>query len=81
MSDSFLDFFQLIVAVYLFYLAWKGNSQTFQLDTLSEEEQLRTRKKLRVLYLICGCIALSEFGISTLKNQMFTQAVSDSGAI
>ena len=81
MSDSFLNIFQLFIAIYLFYMAWKGDSTTFQIETLPKNDQLRTKRKLKILYVICGCIALSEFGVSILKNQMFAQTVSDSGTL
>ena len=62
-------------------MAWKGDSTTFQIETLPKDDQLRTKRKLKILYVICGCIALSEFGVSILKNQMFAQTVSDSGIL
>ena len=81
MSTAFLDSFQLVIALYLFYIAFKGDGQMYRLGNLSEDQQAQVKKPLRILYTICGIVALSEFGICSLMNQMFTKTVAESGAV
>ena len=63
MSTAFLDSFQLVIALYLFYIAFKGDGQMYRFGNLSEDQQAQVKKPLRILYTICGIVALSEFGI------------------
>ena len=81
MSTAFLDSFQLVIALYLFYIAFKGDGQMYRFGNLSEDQQAQVKKPLRILYTICGIVALSEFGICSLMNQMFTKTVAESGAV
>lgn len=79
MSSLFLDSFQLIVAVYLLYVAIKGSGTMYRFFDLPEREQPRVRKLLRTIYLICGLLALLDAGANMLQNSMFTQQVLESG--
>jgi len=79
LSSLFLDSFQLIVAVYLLYVAFKGSGTMYRFFDLPEREQPRVRKLLRTIYLICGLLALLDAGANMLQNSMFTQQVLESG--
>lgn len=81
MSTAFLDSFQLVIALYLFYIAFKGDGQMYRFGNLSEEQQAQVKKPLRIMYTICGFVALSEFGVSSLMSQMFTKTTAESGAV
>ncbi|MCD2493669.1 hypothetical protein LQE92_13745 [Lacrimispora sp. NSJ-141] len=81
MSTAFLDSFQLVIAVYLFYIAFKGKGQMYRFGNLSEEQQARVHKPLRILYTVGGFIALSEFGICALQSQMFTRSAGEGGSV
>ncbi len=81
MSTAFLDSFQLVIAIYLFYIAIKGDGQMYRFGNLSEEQQVKVKKPLRILYTVGGILALSEFGVCALQNQMFTREVAESGAV
>jgi hypothetical protein len=75
----FLDSFQLIVAVYLLYLAFKGKGQMYNFFDIPKSEQPRTHKLLRTAYLICGLLALLDAGANMLQNSMYTQQLLESG--
>ncbi|MEN6338916.1 MAG: hypothetical protein ABFD03_02185 [Clostridiaceae bacterium] len=79
MSSLFLDSFQLIVAVYLLYIAIKGSGTMYRFFDLPEQEQPRVHKLLRTVYLVCGLLALLDAGANMLQNSMFTQQVLESG--
>jgi hypothetical protein len=79
LSSLFLDSFQLIVAVYLLYIAIKGSGTMYRFFDLPEQEQPRVRKLLRTVYLVCGLLALLDAGANMLQNSMFTQQVLESG--
>ena len=79
MSTVFLDSFQLIVAVYLLYLAIKGKGKMYQFFDISQAEQPRVQKLLRKTYLICGLLALLDAGVNMLQNTMFTQNFLETG--
>ena len=81
MPTAFLDSFQLVVALYLFYVSIKGSGQMYRFFDISEEDQLRVRLPLRLIYAIGGCIALIESAVCMLQNQMFTQTVTDQGVV
>ena len=74
-----LDSFQLIVAIYLFYVAAKGSGTLYRFGDLPEEEELRIRPKLRLIYFSCGLIALAETGVCMLQNSMFSLVQNESG--
>jgi hypothetical protein len=79
MSTVFLDSFQLIVAVYLLYLAIKGKGKMYQFFDIPQSEQPRVQKLLRRTYLICGLLALLDAGVNMLQNTMFTQNILETG--
>ena len=81
MPTAFLDSFQLIVAVYLFYVSIKGSGQMYRFFDISEEDQMRVRLPLRLIYAIAGIIALVESAVCMLQNQMFTQTITENGVI
>ncbi len=75
-----LDSFQLIIAFYLFYVAAKGSGTLYRFGDLPEEEQLRVKPKLRLIYFSCGLIALVEAAVCMLQNSMFSLIQSESGS-
>lgn len=79
LSTVSLDSFQLIVAIYLFYVAIKGSGTLYRFGDLPEDEEIRIRPKLRLIYFSCGLIALAETGVCMLQNSMFTLVQSDQG--
>ena len=74
-----LDSFQLIIAIYLFYVAAKGSGTLYRFGDLSEEDQVLVRPKLRLIYFICGLIALAEAAICMVQNSMFTLVQNPDG--
>lgn len=79
MSTVFLDSFQLIVAVYLLYLAIKGKGKMYQFFDIPQADQPRVQKLLRTAYLVCGLLALLDAGANMLQNSMYTQNILESG--
>ena len=79
MPTGILDSFQLIVALYLFYIAIKGSGQMYRFGDMDEEAQALVRKPLRICYTISGFIALADFGVCCLQNSMFTRTVEEEG--
>ncbi len=79
MSTMFLDSFQLIVAIYLLYLAIKGQGKMYQFFDIPQAEQPRVQKLLRRTYLVCGLLALLDAGVNMLQNTMYTQNVLETG--
>lgn len=75
-STLLLDSFQLIVAIYLFYVAIKGEGQMYRFFDLSEKERPRVHKILRTCYFVCAFLALADAGVNMLQNTMFTQTIS-----
>ncbi len=74
MSTVYLDSFQLIVAVYLLYVAIKGNGQLYRFFDLSDRYRAFVRRPLRITYAFCGLISLADFGVSSLQSRMYTQS-------
>ena len=58
-SAAALDSFQLIVALYLFYVAIKGSGTMYRFFDLPEEYQHKTRTPLRIIYAACGVSAVT----------------------
>ena len=79
MSTVFLDSFQLIVAVYLLYLAIMGKGKMYQFFDIPQSDQPRVHKLLRTSYLVCGLLALLDAGANMLQNTMFTQNILETG--
>ena len=76
MDNSFFDFFQLMLAVYLFYAAFNKNGSLYDFPGVPEEVAADMRPKLKTMFLCAGSVALLDGIISFLKNRMFT-AVTD----
>ena len=79
MPTGILDSFQLVVGLYLFYVAIKGSGQMYRFGDMDEKTQLQIRKTLRCLYAVGGTLALAEFGLCALQNSMFTRTADESG--
>lgn len=80
MNNTFFDFFQLMLAAYLFYAAFNKNGSLYDFPNVSEERMAIIRPKLRNLFLTMGSIALLDGLISFLKNRMFTLTVTEAGS-
>ena len=72
MNNSFFDFFQLMLAVYLFYAAFNKNGSLYDFPGVPEEVAADMRPKLKAMFLSAGSIALLDGLISFLKTRMFT---------
>ena len=81
MTTASLDSFQLIIGLYLLYVAIKGHGQMYRFGDLSEAAQERVRRPLRLLYLAAALVALGEFGVCSLQNSMFTRSVLEDGSV
>ena len=79
MPTGILDSFQIVVALYLFYVALKGSGQMYRFGDMDEATQLQIRTPLRILYALGGLIALAEFGVCCLQNNMFTRPADAAG--
>lgn len=78
-STAALDSFQLIVALYLFYLVIKGDGPMYRFFDLPEGIQCKVKRTLRIVYLICGFLALLDAGLCILRNSMFSVVTASSG--
>lgn len=72
MSHVSLDAFQLLIAVYLFYVAAKGSGTLYNFPEIPESRKETARRSLRKLYAAAGCVALLDGCVSMLQNSMFT---------
>ena len=72
MTNTALDAFQLLIAVYLFYTAIKGSGTLYNFPGIPKKKQETVRKNLRIIYIIGGCIALLDGAFAMLQNDMFT---------
>ena len=63
MPTGILDSFQIVVALYLFYIAFKGSGQMYRFGDMDEETQQQIRTPLRLLYAAGGLIALIELSL------------------
>ena len=79
MPNSFLDSFQLVIGLYLLYVAIKGTGQMYRFMDLTEEDQKRVQTPLRLLYALGALLALLEFGLCALQNSMFTRTAAEEG--
>lgn len=77
MNNSFFDFFQLMLAIYLFYAAFNKNGSLYEFPGVPEQVQAEMKPKLRAMFLGAGCIALLDSGISFLKSSMFTVVTTE----
>lgn len=76
-SNTFLDSFQLIVAIYLFYTAIRGDGSMYRFFDIPEKSQKRVLKPLRIIYFVCGLLALLDTALSALRVSMFTVTFSN----
>lgn len=81
MTTAHLDSFQLIVGLYLIYIAIKGSGQMYRFFDLSDHDQQRVKKPLRIIYCVCGLLALMDSGLCMLQNSMFTQTVTETTTV
>jgi hypothetical protein len=72
MGNNFFDFFQLMLAVYLFYAAFNKNGSLYEFPGVPEAIVADMKPKLKIMFLCAGSVALLDSGISFLKNRMFT---------
>ena len=80
-QNSLLDSFQLIVGLYLLYIAVKGKGQMYRFDNVPAERKDSVRAKLRVFYAAAAAVSLADFGISYLMNTMFTVSADGTQSI
>lgn len=66
MLTDFLNSFQLIVAGYLLWSAYKGEGDLFR------GADAEGKKKLRISYIVIAIVALLQTGITALRDRMFT---------
>lgn len=71
-QNSLLDSFQLVVGLYLVYVAVKGRGQMYRFENVPADRQASVRRKLRIFYAAAAAVSLADFGISSLMNTMFT---------
>ena len=58
-----LDSFQVIVGLYLIYVAVKGKGTLYNFHDIPEEGKARVLTRLRLVYALCGVLALAEAGL------------------
>lgn len=73
MSAALLDSFQLIVALYLLYVAIRGSGQLYRFADVPEEQRPKIHRLLRRIYAAGGLAALADAGVNALQNSMFTR--------
>ncbi len=76
---GFLDTFQLMIAGYLFYAAFKGNGNLYNYPGVPKEKRAGMRKNLRKFYFWGGIIALLDTAASMLQSAMFTVNYTETG--
>ena len=79
MGNSFFDFFQLMLAVYLFYAAFNTKGGLYEFPGVDEEVAESMRPKLKAMFLSAGCVALLDGAVSFLRTQMFTVTTAENG--
>lgn len=62
-TTATLDSFQLIIGLYLLYTAIRGKGTLYNFFDLSEEDQLRVKTPLRIIYGICAAICFAEVAV------------------
>lgn len=58
-----LDSFQLIVGLYLLFIAIRGSGTMYNFFDLKDEDRASIVRPLRITYAVCGVIALAEAGL------------------
>ena len=66
MNRVSLDAFQLLIAVYLFYVSIKGSGTLYNFPEIPKNKKESVRGHLRKLYAAAGCIALFDGMVSML---------------
>ena len=79
MGTGFIDSFQLIIGIYLLYMAVKGENLENRLSGTPDKNEVKEPAALRVLYIVGAVFALSDFGICMLRNKMFTVEAAQEG--
>ena len=79
MGSGFADSLQLLIGVYLLYMGIKGENLENKMSGVPDKNEVKEPKALRVLYIIGGIAALSDFGICMLRNNMFTAEQTEAG--
>ena len=79
MSRVSLDAFQLLIAVYLFYVAIKGSGTLYNFPEIPEKRREEVRQRLRKIFALCGVIALFDGCVSMLQNSMFSVEYTEAG--
>ena len=72
MGSGFVDSLQLIIGIYLLYMGLKGENLGNRLSGVPDRQEVKEPRALRMLYIIGGVFALSDFAICMLRNNMFT---------
>ena len=79
MGSGFVDSLQLIIGIYLLYMGLKGENLGNRLSGVPDRQEVKEPRALRVLYIIGGVFALSDFAICMLRNNMFTVEQTQTG--
>lgn len=79
MDHVSLDAFQLLIAVYLFYVAIKGSGTLYNFPTVPKKKQETVRQNLRKMYAAGGVISLLDGAASMLQNSMFSVEYTENG--
>ena len=56
-QNSLLDSFQLVVGLYLVYVAVKGRGQMYRFENVPADRQASVRRKLRIFYAAAAAVA------------------------
>ncbi len=81
MNRVSLDAFQLLIAVYLFYVSIRGSGTLYNFPEVPKNKKESVRGNLRKLYAAAGCIALLDGMVSMLQNSMFTVDYAENEAV
>lgn len=81
MNRVSLDAFQLLIAVYLFYVSIKGSGTLYNFPEIPKDKKGSVRGQLRKLYAAAGCVALLDGMVSMLQNSMFTVDYTENEAV
>ena len=79
MPTAGLDAFQLLIAIYLFYVALKGSGTLYNFPEIPKTKQAAVHKNLRIIYTVGGFIALLDGVCAMLQNSMFTEKYTETG--
>lgn len=72
-----LDSFQLIVGLYLLYVAIKGDGTLYRFFDLPEDDQKKVKRPLRMIYALCGVLALAEAAFCMWLGNGPVSSISD----